>query len=119
MEIHLKKVKSITLFCIIGLWYLATPALAQISHSTPGSLKAETRKNKKAAATYEADHKESHLNVADISYKRGASGRKVVAVEEEPIDYNYDKEINALYESPRKEEKKRKKLLKEKKRSKH
>lgn len=118
MGVIFKPVKSITFFFAIGLWYLgamATPANAQIEHKTPGSLKTETRKNKKEAAAYEADHKESHLNVANFTYKRGASGRRAVAVAEEPTDYSYDKEINALYESPR-DIKKKKKLLKEKKR---
>ncbi len=121
MGVIFKTFKSTTLLAFMGLWYFGaapTSAFAQISYSTPGNLKAEARKNKREAATYEAEHKESHLNVANFTYKRGATGRRAVAVEEEPVDYIYDKEINALYESPKKkkEEKKRRKLLKEKKR---
>ena len=119
MSTIFKPVNSFALLAAIGLWCLgvaATPAYAQISYTTPGNLKAEARKNKKEAATYEAEHKESHLNVADFTYKRGQSGRKAVAVEEIPTEFDHDRDINVLWELPKKEVKKKKKLLKRKSR---
>jgi hypothetical protein len=83
---------------------------------TTAQIKAQTRKSKKLAAYYEADNQESHLNPANFTYKRGQSGRKAVAVEEQPTDFLYDKEINALYETPKNPYKKKQRLLKKKRR---
>ena len=110
-------VKNITFALAVGLLYMVCsvkPVWAQTSYSTPASIKAETRKSKRAAAAYEAEHKETHLDVAHFNYKIGRSGRKPVPVEEEATDYNNDKEKNALFES-RKEWNRKKKLLKEQK----
>jgi uncharacterized protein (UPF0333 family) len=117
MGLTFTRVKKITFSVLGGLLFLGgvVPAWAQTSYSTPASIKAQTRKSKKAAAAYEADHKETHLNVANFTYKKGKTGRKPVVVEEESTEYNYDKEKNALFET-RKESNKKKKLLKEQKR---
>ncbi len=117
MERNFTLNKKIIFALAFGLLYLvfsARPAWAQTSYTTPASIKAETRKSKKAAAAYEAEHKETHLDVGHFNYKIGQSGRKPVPVEEEATDYNYDKEKNALFES-RKAWSKKKKLLKEQK----
>ena len=117
MEINFTLTKKITFAITVGLLYLGTvvtPARAQTSYATPAKIKSETRKSKKAAAAYEAEHKETHLNVANFNYKVGQAGRKPVIVEEEATDYDSDKERNALFET-RKELNKKKKLLKKQK----
>jgi hypothetical protein len=116
MELNFTSVNKLILVVALCLGYqggVVTTAYGQISYTTAADLKAETKKNKKEAASFEADHKESHLNVADFTYKKGKPGRKVLAVDEEPTDYDYDKDINALYYSPK--ELKKKKLLKKQK----
>ena len=118
MEITSTPAKKITLVLIVGLIYLGgmvTPAVAQTSYATPAKIKSETRKSKRAAAAYEAEHKETHLNVANFNYKVGEAGRKPVIVDEESTEYNSDKERNALFET-RKELNKKKTLLKKQKR---
>ena len=74
---------------------------AQITHLSPAEIKAQTRKSKKEAARYEAEYAESHLAVQNYNLKKGESGRKQVEVLEEPVEYVFDKEINAIYEEPR------------------
>ncbi|MDB5261763.1 MAG: hypothetical protein JWQ14_1044 [Adhaeribacter sp.] len=118
MVIKCTLVNKITLAVIGSLLCLGsvlTPASAQTSYSTRSTLKGETRKNKKEAAAYEADHKETHLEVANFNYKKGKAGRQPTEVEEGSTDFNNDKERNALFET-RKEANKKKKLLKEQKR---
>ncbi|GEO06205.1 hypothetical protein AAE02nite_38690 [Adhaeribacter aerolatus] len=117
MERNFTLGKNITFALAVGLLIMVCsvrPAWAQTSYSTPASIKAETRKSKKAAAAYKAEHKETHLDVDQFNYKVGQSGRKPVPVEEEATDYSNDKEKNALFES-RKTLNKKKKLLKEQK----
>jgi hypothetical protein len=81
---------------------------AQIMRLSPAEIKAQTRKSKKEAARYEADHAESHLEVQNFNLKKGESGRRQVQVLEEPVGYVYDKEINTIYEEPRQAGKKAK-----------
>jgi len=72
------------------------PALAQITHRSQAAIKAETRKSKRDAARFEADYKESHLNMAHYTSKKGEAGRKRVRVAETPVDYISDNEINEI-----------------------
>jgi hypothetical protein len=74
---------------------------AQIMSLSPAEIKAQTRKNQKEAARYEAEHKETHLETHHFNHKKGQAGRRQVPVLEEPAEYVYDKEINAIYEEPR------------------
>lgn len=120
MEKNSTPFKNIIFAITGGLLYLVgvvTPASAQTTYLSPAKIKAETRKSKREAAAFEAEHKETHLNVAHLNYKIGKTGRKPMVVEEEPTNYVYDKEKNALFES-RKEWNKKKKLLKEQKQKK-
>jgi len=110
MEITFTLIKKTTVVIALCLLYqggMITASYAQTSYITPAELKAKTKKSKKESASFEAEHKESHLNVADISYKVGWPGRKAIPVEEESTEYNSDKEINALYYSPKQKEKKK------------
>ncbi|KAA5545707.1 hypothetical protein [Adhaeribacter rhizoryzae] len=86
------------------------PTFAQTTYTTPAKIKADTRKSKREAVAYKADHKETHLDVAPYNYKIGKAGRKPRMVDEEPTDYSNDKEKNALFESPKKINKKKKLL---------
>jgi len=72
------------------------PALAQITHRSQAAIKAETRKSKRDAARFKADYKESHLNTAHYTYKKGEAGRKRVRLVETPVDYISDNEINEI-----------------------
>ncbi|PIQ20847.1 MAG: hypothetical protein COW65_12665 [Cytophagales bacterium CG18_big_fil_WC_8_21_14_2_50_42_9] len=71
-------------------------AWAQITYKSRSAIKAETRKSKRDAAQVEADYKDSHLNTAHYTYKKGVAGRKKVQISETPVDYVSDKEINEL-----------------------
>ena len=118
MKMNFASVKIITFAIVGGLLYVLsviTPACAQTTYSSPGRIKAETRKSEREAASFEAEHKDTHLDLAQYNHKIGKVGRKPKVVEEEPTDYVYDKEKNTLFES-RKEVNKKKKLLKDQKR---
>lgn len=91
------------------------PASAQISYMSVADIKAETRKSKREAVRYEADYKESHLDLSAYNFKRGLAGRKTVIIADEPVDYDFDKEINALYPEPQVSNGKKKFLRKTKK----
>jgi hypothetical protein len=99
--------KSFTPFylkkCLLGIVFSCAfqTGFAQIMHLSPAEIKAQTRKSQKEAAQYEAEHAESHLAVQNFNLKKGESGRKQVQVLEEPVEYVFDKEINAIYEEPR------------------
>ncbi len=84
------------IICFLLLVFTNSSAVAQITHRSKAAKKAETRKSKRDAARMEADYKDSHLNTAHYTYKKGASGRKKVQVAETPVDYISDKEINEL-----------------------
>ncbi|MGV3586047.1 MAG: hypothetical protein ACO1OF_03505 [Adhaeribacter sp.] len=112
METKFIRIKNI-IFAIAGMLLLVVsvvPTFAQTTYTTPAKIKADTRKSKKEAVAYEAEHKETHLDVAPYNYKIGRAGRKPKMVDEEPTDYNNDKEKNALFESPKKINKKKKLL---------
>jgi Na+-translocating ferredoxin:NAD+ oxidoreductase RnfG subunit len=94
--------RKITLLLVLFSLALQ-PAFAQIISLSRSEIKAQTRKSQKEAALYQADHKETHLEVQNFNHKKGESGRKQVRVLEEPAEYVSDKEINAIYEEPRQE----------------
>jgi hypothetical protein len=79
---------------------------AQIMSLSPAERKAQTRKNQKEAARYQAEHKETHLQSHPLTHKKGQAGRKQQPVLEEPAEYVYDKEINAIYDASREANKK-------------
>lgn len=110
-----QKLSIIATIIFITSTYAVLPASAQISYLSSADVKAETRKSKREAARYEADYKESHLNLADHSFKKGQSGRKSVMVQEIPADYNHDQEINIIYQEPKKTRAQKKLLRKTKK----
>jgi len=76
--------------------FFCAPALAQITHRSPAAIKADTKKSKRDAAKFEADYKDSHLNTAHYTFKKGKAGRKAVPVADIPADYITDKEINEI-----------------------
>ncbi|MGV3503388.1 MAG: hypothetical protein ACO1O1_06745 [Adhaeribacter sp.] len=91
------RVSLIFLVCSL----LATSAQAQIMHLSPAKLKAQTRKNQKEAARYQAEHMETELEGQQKSLRKGDSARQQVGVQEEPAEYVYDKEKNAISDEPR------------------
>lgn len=113
MDTNVTQVKNVIFAISCGLLLLVVvmPAWAQTAYLSPAKIKAETRKSKKEAAVYEAEYKDTHLNIDHYSYKIGKAGRKHVIVDEGPADYQSDKEKNALFEN-RKLWYKKKKLLK-------
>jgi len=82
--------------CFFLTFFSFAPTLAQTTHRSRAAIKAETRKSKRDAAKFEADYKESHLNTAHYTFKKGKAGRKTVPVSDVPADYISDKEINEL-----------------------
>jgi hypothetical protein len=112
MEIKFSFSKNIIFAVAGGLFLLVSvvPTFAQTTYTTPAKIKADTRKSKKEAVAYKAEHKETHLDVAHYNYKIGRAGRKPKMVDEEPTNYSNDKEKNALFESPKKINKKKKLL---------
>jgi len=84
------------IICFVLLVFSIASALAQTTHRSKAAIKAETRKSKRDAARVEAEYKDSHLNTAHFTYKKGAAGRKKVQLTETPVDYISDKEINEL-----------------------
>jgi hypothetical protein len=87
------------LLCVFS--FAARMGEAQIVSLSPAQIKAQTRKSQKEAARYQADHKETHLENQGFNLRKGEVGRKPVRVPEEPAEYVYDKEINAIYEESR------------------
>lgn len=76
-------------------------ACAQIMHLSASELKAQTRKNQKEAARYQAENMETELEVQQKSLRKGESARQQVREGEEPAEYVYDKEKNAITEQAR------------------
>lgn len=95
-----QKCLKISLLVII-FSFAGRSGFGQITDMSPAELKAQTRKSQKEAARFEAEHKETHLAIHNFNFRKGESGRKQVRVLEEPADYVYDKEINAIYQEPR------------------
>ena len=110
-----KKVGMAAMGAFLILACTVVPTYAQIAYMSPAAIKAETRKSKREAIRYESDYKESHLDISAYSFKRGLAGRKSVMVIDEPITYDYDKEINALDQKPPITDSKKKFLRKTKK----
>ncbi len=99
------KVASVLLVIIIGLQFQAS---AQIAFLGKSQLKAETRRNLRAAARIETDYKESHLNTTYFTYKKGKAGRKRVDVQEGWENYQYNNPNQGTYLEPVKWKVKRK-----------
>ena len=112
----LTRKKSIaTAGLILVLACSVVPTYAQIAYMSAADIKAQTRKSKREAVRYEADYKESHLDISAYNFKRGLAGRKTVMVADEPINYDFDKEINVIYPEPQVTNSKKKFLRKTKK----
>jgi hypothetical protein len=95
-------------FLALIFGFAGSPCFAQILHLSPAEVKVQTRKNQKEAAHYQADYKESHLEVQSFDPRKGKSGRQQAAVQEEPAEYLSDRDKNAIYEVPRERAKKAK-----------
>jgi hypothetical protein len=104
-------------FLVLLFGFTIPSGFAQILHLSPAEVKAQTRKNQKEAALYQADHKESHLEVQNFDPRKGRSGRQQAPVPQEPAEYVSDIDKNAIYEVPR-EPAKKEKTGKSKKKSK-
>lgn len=89
---------SLMIFVCSFMWQTG---FAQIMRLSPSELKAQTRKNQKEAARYQAEHMETELEVQQKGLRKGESARPQVPGEEEPAEYVYDKEKNAIYDEPR------------------
>ncbi|WP_157433415.1 hypothetical protein [Adhaeribacter aquaticus] len=87
-------------FCGLLVLQVVAPAYSQIAHGRLGKAKAETKKNKRAAADFDADHKETHLDFSSHQLKPGESGRKSKIVEEDPTGFEHDREIDIIREEP-------------------
>ena len=57
-------------------------------------IKSENKKSKKEASRLETEY-EDHLTNSKRKQKRGGTDKKKIEPES-PVDYNYDKEINAI-----------------------
>ena len=110
-----KKVGTAAMGAFLILACTVVPTYAQIAYMSPADIKAETRKSKREAVRYESDYKESHLDISAYTFKRGLAGRKTVIIADEPITYDFDKEINALYPESQNADSKKKFLRKTKK----
>lgn len=110
-----KKIKLPVISCFLLLSFTALTAYGQTTHRSPAAIKAETRKSKREAARTEADYKESHLNTAHYTLKKGKAGRKAVRVNNMPADFVFDKEINEIDREALSKLNKKKKLPKSKK----
>ncbi len=86
----------LALGCLLLVIVAAKPAYSQISHITPGKLKSETKKSKREAASFDVDHKETHLDLTSHNHKPGESGRKNKQIEEDPTGYEYDAEMDVI-----------------------
>jgi hypothetical protein len=87
-------------FLVIISSFAGRSGFGQITDLSPAELKAQTRKSQKEAARFQAEHKETHLAIHDFNFRKGETGRKQVRVPEEPAEYVFDNEINAIYEEP-------------------
>ncbi len=86
-------------FCLFEFG-IASSVSAQIIFTDNAQLKAETRRNQREAALIEADYKESHLDIANVTYKKGKINRKRVKKQNEWESYQFDDYGNALYKEP-------------------
>lgn len=99
--------KSATLKClkisflIIVCSFVDRNGFGQIVHLSPAELKAQTRKSQKEAARYQAEHMETDLSVHNLNLRKGETSRRQVRELEQPADYVFDNEINAIYQQPR------------------
>jgi len=91
-----RKIAAGVMLSFIFTVFACPSAWAQITYKSRAAIKAETRKSKRDAAQVEADYKDSHLNTAHYTYKKGIVGRKKVQISKTPVDYVSDKEINEL-----------------------
>lgn len=110
-----KKLSLPVIICFLLLSFTAVTVFGQTTYRSPAAIKAETRKSKREAARTEADYKESHLNTAHFTFKKGKAGRKSVRVNNIPADFIFDKEINEIDREELSKLSKKKKLPKSKK----
>jgi Flp pilus assembly protein TadB len=59
-----------------ALLLLSTAASAQVEHKTRNQQRQELRKSLREAQKVESEYRESHLNLANHSFKDGESSRK-------------------------------------------
>lgn len=86
-----------TFIFFLFLFGIGEPATAQIAFTNNAYLKAETRRNRRNAAQIETDYKETHLDKADFTHKKGKSGRKRVKAKDRRKNYYYDTNGKMVY----------------------
>lgn len=79
---------------------ICDPVLAQIAFTDKADIKAETKRSRQDAAQIESDYKESHLNTADFTYKKGQPGRKQVKAQEQRGRNRFDAYGNVINSAP-------------------
>lgn len=72
--------QSLHVFLFTGmlgvLLLLSVPAQAQVEHKSRNQQRQELRKSLREAQKVESEYRESHLNIANHSFKDGESSRK-------------------------------------------